>query len=474
MLYRNLNDFLHRLEESKELRRVGVEVDSELEIAEIVCRVSKMDEGGAALLFEKVKGSRFAVAANLFGTYKRICMALGIDDLNVLTRRIDGFLGRLSDGAAASWWEHIDFKPRQVQKAPCQEVVDFAADLGDYPFLKSWPEDSGRAVLLPLVVSEDPDTRLANCGMYRVQILGRDVAAIHWQPHSGGAQHFAKYLERGERMPVAIAIGSDPAVILSASLPLPEPVDEMRFAGFLRNAPVELVRCLTSPLLVPANAELVIEGYIESGEMIKGSLFGNHTGFYAPAPDAPILRVTCITRKNEPVFPATVVGMPPMEDCWMAKAAERLMLPFIRQEFPEIADINFPLEWIFHSCAVVAIDKAYAGHAREVLRILRESRWLRRARLLVIVDADLNVQDLSRVAWKALNNVDWQRDLLTVDDPLTKIPADSPFPVCTSLLGIDATRKWPGERAGRPWPREIAMDEAVVTLVDARWKEYGF
>ena len=474
MLYRDLHDFLHTLEDSKELRRVAVEVDPDLEISEIVGRVSKMEEGGAALLFENVKGSRFAVAANLFGTYKRICMALGIDDLNDLTRRIEGFLGRLSGGAAASWWEQIGFAPRQVEIAPCREVVDFAANLGDYPFLKSWPEDSGRAVLLPLVVSEDPDTRFANCGMYRVQILGRDVAAIHWQPQSGGAQHFKKYLERGERMPVAVAIGGDPAVILAASLPLPETVDEMRFAGFLRDESVELVRCLTSSLLVPANAELVIEGYVESGEMIRGSLFGNHTGFYSPAPDAPMLHVTCITRKKEPVFPATVVGMPPMEDCWMAKAAERLMLPFIRQELPEIVDMNFPLEWIFHNSAVVAIDKAYAGHAREVMRRLKDSRWLRRARLLVIVDADLNIQDLSQVAWKALNNVDWKRDMLTIDDPAPKIPAESPFPVCTSLLGIDATRKWPGERDGRHWPREIARDDAVAKLVDARWKEYGF
>jgi 4-hydroxy-3-polyprenylbenzoate decarboxylase len=282
MLYRDLHDFLHTLEDSKELKRVAVEVDPDLEISEIVGRVSKMEQGCAALLFEKVKGSRFAVAANLFGTYKRICIALGIDDLKDLTRRIEGLLDRLSGGAAASWWEQIGFAPRQVEIAPCREVVDFAANLGDYPFLKSWPEDSGRAVLLPLVVSEDPDTRFANCGMYRVQILGRDVAAIHWQPQSGGAQHFKKYLERGERMPVAVAIGGDPAVILSASLPLPETVDEMRFAGFLRNEPVELVRCLTSSLLVPANAELVIEGYVESGEMIRGSLFGNHTGFYSP------------------------------------------------------------------------------------------------------------------------------------------------------------------------------------------------
>jgi 4-hydroxy-3-polyprenylbenzoate decarboxylase len=474
MVYRDLRDFLRRLEEVEELHRIGVEVDPELEITEIADRVSKIEDGGRALLFEKVKGSRFPVAVNLFGSCRRICLALGVGELNDLSRRLGEFLDRLPAGSSAGWWEHLGFTPQRIRKAPCQEVADFSADLGSFPFLKCWPEDSGRALTLPLVFSEAPETGGANCGMYRVRILDRAKAAIHWQPRSGGARHYAKYRERGERMPVAVAVGGDPAAICSAALPLPEQVDEMQFAGFLRNTPVELVRCLTSPLMVPANAELIIEGYIEPDEMVAGSVFGNHTGFYVPAPDAPVMHVSCITRKKEPVFPATVVGRPPMEDCWLAKAAERLILPFIRRELPEIVDINRPMEWVFHNSAIVAIEKTGPGDARKVMGSLRAGRWLRKARLLVIVDADVNVQDLSYVAWRVFNNVDWQRDLSFAGDPAAGSLEDSTFAGHDCLLGIDATRKRPEERSGRPWPREIAMDVAVRRLVDARWKDYGF
>jgi 4-hydroxy-3-polyprenylbenzoate decarboxylase len=474
MTYRDLRDFLRRLEEVGDLHRIGVEVDPELEIAEIVDRVSKMEDGGRALFFEKVKGSRFPVTANLFGSYKRICLALGIGELNDLSRFMAEFLDSLPAGSTTGWWKHIGFAPRRTTNAPCQEVVDFSSDLGSFPFLKCWPEDSGRAVTLPLVFSEDPASGCANCGMYRVRILDHSKAAVHWHPQSGGARHYAKYRERGQRMPVAVAVSGDPAVICSASLPLPEPVDEMQFAGFLRSAPVELVQCLTSPLLVPANAELVVEGYIEPDEMITESVFGNHTGFYVPVPGAPVMRVTCITRKKEPVFPATVIGRPPMEDCWLAKAAERIMLPFIRRELPEVVDINRPVEWIFHNSAIVAIEKTGPEDARKVMNALRAGRWLWKARLLVIVDADVNVQDLSYVAWRVFNNVDWRRDLSFVDDPVAGSLVDSAFPVRAGLLGMDATRKWPEERSGRTWPREIDMDEAVKRLVDAKWNEYGF
>lgn len=474
MIYRDLHDFLRRLEETEELLRVRVEVDPNLEVAEIADRVSKLNDGGVALLFEKVKGSRFPLAINLFGSERRICLALGVDDLNALYRHANEFLSLLPDGLAKRWWEFIGFPPKQVEKAPCQEIVEITADLTRYPFLKCWQEDSGKTITLPLVFSADPVTGGANCGMYRVQILDSARVAIHWQPRSGGAKHFQKYLEQGKRMPVAIAIGGEPAVLFSAILPLPVTVDEMRFAGFLRNTPVELVSCLTTPLLVPAGAELVIEGYIESSEMIRGCTFGNHTGFYVPAPDAPVVHVTCVTRKKSPVFTATVVGRPPMEDCWLAKAAERLILPFIQLELPEIVDINLPMEWIFHNSAIVSIDKKYPGHAGEVMHALRKSAWLQRARLLLVVDADLDVRDLSLVAWKVINNMDWQRDLLPVDDRLANSSPDSSFPLSESLVNIDATRKWPEERNGRPWPSEIVKDEAVRRLVDRRWKEYGF
>jgi 4-hydroxy-3-polyprenylbenzoate decarboxylase len=262
-------------------------------------------------------------------------------------------------------------------------------------------------------------------------------------------------------MPVAIAFGGDPALVCAAMLPLPEQVDEMRFAGFLRGAPVRVAGCLTSPLMVPAHAEVVIEGFVEPDEAITDCVFGNHTGFYAPAPDAAIINVTCISRRKKPVLPATVVGRPPMEDCWLAKAAERLIVPFIRLEFPEIADINLPIEWIFNNSAIVAINKKHPGHARK-------------ARVLVIVDSDIDVQDLSLVAWRVVNFVDWQKDMVIGCADVEHAIAASALPGSGAFVGIDATRKGPEERSGREWPGEIGMDEAVKRLVDTRWHEYGF
>lgn len=474
MAYLDLRCFLERLEEEGELHKVKVEVDPELEIAAIADRVSKMPEGGRALFFEKVKGSVFPLAINMFGSSRRMCLALETETLEDLSRRMDKFLGDLPTDSADGWWRHLGYEPRQAEKAICREVVDYSPDLGLFPFLKSWPKDSGRAMTLPLVFSEDPETGRINCGMYRVRLLGRTGAAIHWGPGSGGGRHWVKYSQRGERMPVAIALGGDPALVFCASLPLPEPVDEMQFAGFLRGSPVEVVRCLTSSLIVPANAEAIIEGVIEHDELISGSVFGNHTGFYAPAADAPVMRVTCVTRRHDPVLPATAVGRPPMEDCWLAKAAERLMLPFMRREIPEVADINLPLEWIFHNSAIVSINKSFPGHACSIFHKLRDCGWLRNSRVLVVIDADNDVRDLSGVAWRVINNVDWQRDL-TICGPAVELAVSAPtLPGSGTFIGIDATRKWPAERSGSKWPAEITMDEAVKRLVDARWHEYGF
>lgn len=474
MAYRDLRCFLERLNEEGELHGVKVEVDPDLEIAMIADRVCKMPEGGKALFFERVKGSVFPLAVNIFGSSRRMCLALETETLEDLSRRMDEFLAGLPASAACEWWRHLGFEPRMIVDAPCREIVDYFPDLEVYPFLKSWPKDSGRAMTLPLVFSEDPETGLANCGMYRVQVLGRTGAAIHWAPESGGGRHRVKYRERGERMPVAIALGGDPSLVFSASLPLPKTVDEMQFAGFLRKSPMEVVRCLTSSLIVPANAEMIIEGYIEEGEAISGSVFGNHTGFYAPAADAPVMRITCVTRRKCPVLQATVVGRPPMEDCWLAKAAERLLLPFIRRELPEVADINLPLEWIFHNSAVVSVNKAFPGHGGEIIHKLRNSGWLRNSRILVIVDEDCDVKDLSRVAWRVMNFVDWQRDLTISGRKAERAASSSMLPGSGTFLGIDATRKRSEERAGSEWPAEISMDEDMVRLVEGRWRDYGF
>ncbi len=297
--------------------------------------------------------------------------------------------------------------------------------------------------------------------MYRVEVFGRDSAGIHWRMESGGAGHYRKYRERGERMPVAVAVGGDPAVIYAASVPLPQTVYEMHLAGFLRREPVRLVKCLTSSLMVPAEAELVLEGYLEPGEEGRGGAFGNHTGFYAAPHDVPVMHVDCITRRRDMIYPATVVGRPPMEDCYMAKATERLLLPMIRLVLPEITDINLPLEGIFHGCAMVALDKSHPGHPREIIEALWAGNWFADARLLVVVDADMDVHDLSLIAWKVLNIVDWRRDLVVSATDRETVPL--------GRLALDATRKvnGTGDR------REIARGRELSLLVDNRWREYG-
>lgn len=484
MAYRNLREFLDTLTAAGELTRVKVAVDPLLEIAAITDRICKLPSGGPALFFEKVKGSSVPVVTNIFGSSRRIAMALEVAELDDLVSRMETLLAKLPAGsgrekaaALASLFDNPEFAPLSVPTAPCQEVVEPVPDLTAYPLLKNWPGDGlpgseGRFITLPLVFSRDPASGRQNCGMYRVQLFDRGTAGIHWRDGSGGEQHYRRYAAMGERMPVAIAIGSDPAVLFAAALPLPDDLDEMAFAGFLRNAPVELVKCRTSELMVPANAELVIEGYLEPAEMRREGAFGNHTGFYATPGLVPVLRLTCITRRRQPVYPATVVGPPPMEDCYLAKAAERLFLPLLRLELPELVDINQPLEWIFHHSALVSIRKEFPGQARRVITGLWGQAPLRSARLLIVVDADVDVQDLSQGAWRALNNVDWQRDLVMAPPDTENLTVE--LLPGRGRLAIDATRKLPGEGALAPWPEELTMTREIITLVEQRWKEYGF
>ena len=484
MAWQDLREFLDTLENAGELRRIGVEVSPFLEIAEITERMSKSPEGGSALFFERVTGSRFPAATNIFGSERRVCAALEVGELQHLTGRMTELFrmnrpgtGRDAGAALAGNPEFERYRPAAVATGACQEVVEEPPDLAAYPILKCWPGDGlpdwdGRFITLPLVFTRDPATGAQNCGMYLVQVFTSGTAGIRWRPKSGGAGHLAAYRARGERMPVAIALGGDPAVILAAMLPLPAVIDEMQFAGFLRGKPVELVRCLTSGIMVPAHAELVMEGYIDPAEMCSGGEFGNHTGFYSPAGELPVLHLTRITRRQAPVFPATVVGRPPMEDCYMAKAAERLMLPFTRFELPEVAEINLPVEGIFHGAAVVAINKRHPGQGQEVMAALWARGWLSGARLLVVVDRDVDAHDLSKTFWKVMNSVDWQRDLVVGPSGADGRP-DSGFPF-GGRLGIDATRKLPGERMGGVWPKEVRMDETIMELVENRWREYGF
>ena len=446
MAHRELRDFLAALDAAGELRVIDAECDPELEIAAVTDLQSKAPGGGKALLFRRVKGSPFPVATNLFGSHARMASALGVANLEELGPRVEPLL----DFPLAAP------QPVLVENAPCQEVVEEHPSLLEYPFLKSWPGDGGRFITLPLVFTRDPETGAANCGMYRVRIFDERRGGIRWKRGSGGFGHYEKYRAAGEKMPVAIVVGAAPSLTLAAALPLADPFDELSFAGFLDGGGVEMTRCLSVPLAVPARAELVIEGFIEPGATLPEGRFGNHTGRYHAGEEVPVLTVTCITRRRNPVCQATVVGPPPMEDCYLAKAAERLLLPFSRRECPEIVDLTLPLEGIFHGCALVSIRKRAPGDGRRVLEKLRAGGWLKRGKLLVVVDAVEEPLTVARGFWQALNQVDFERDLLLSE----------------GCLGIDATRKLP-EEGGDPDDRELKQDPEVSALVRKRWREYG-
>lgn len=447
MAIRDLRGFLAELDAAGELQRVDAEVDPELEIACITDRQSKLPDGGKALLFGSVKGSPHPLATNLFGSPLRMALALQVENLSQLTGKMEHLLE--SPDLAPS--------PSLVRRPPCQEVVRRTPDLGRYPFLKSWPGEQGRFITLPLVFTRDRDTGATNCGMYRVRIFDDRSAGIRWKPGSGGHAHWQKYCDAGEPMPVAIAVGAAPALTLAAALPLPQGVDEVAFGGYLEGAPVEMAHCLDSDLLVPALAEMVIEGVIEPGATRAEGPFGNHTGAYDPGEEVPLLRVTCITHRKDPICQATVVGPPPMEDCYLAKAGERLLLPLLRRDCPEIVDLVMPLEGIFHGCAIVAIEKKAPGDGRRVLERLRREGWLKRGKLLVVVSRPEGELTLAEGFWQALNAVQFPRDLVVTPD---------------GCLGVDATGKLPEE--GGLASDKVRQDASVSARVEKRWREYGF
>ncbi len=487
MAYRDIREFIKLLETKDLLHRVAVEVDPILELAEITDRMCKSPGGGKALFFEKVKGSAYPVVTNLFGSFERMCLALEVDSLDDVGARILGLMKQAPPKSLAEklamlpkLLEVSRALPRRVTKAPCQEVIERdQPDLSKFPIIKCWPGDGqpgdeGRFITFPMVCTRDPETGIPNCGMYRIHVYDKTTTGMHWHIHKGGARHYDKHVEAGTRMPAAIAVGGDPAVIYASSAPLPENVDEMIFAGFLRDRPVELVKCITSDIEVPAQAEMVIEGYIDPGETRIEGPFGDHTGFYSSADPYPVFHVTCITHRKDLIYPATIVGKPPMEDCYMGKATERIFLPLIQLEFPEIRDMNLPMEGVFHNCAIISIKKSYPGHGRKIIHGLWGKGQMMFAKLIIVVDEDVDVQNLSYTAWRVLNNTDWKRDTIIADGPLDDLDHAANFPRYGSKLGIDATRKTREEGMMRDWPDEIYMSGEIVKLVDRRWKEYGF
>jgi len=478
--YRDLREFVNLLEQRGELKRISVEVDPELEITEITDRVSKAY--GPALLFENVKGSRIPVLINSMGTHKRMALALETDSLDDIAREITD-LFKLADVPASlldkmkvlpRLAQLASFGPKQVKNGICQEVViKDNPSLDILPIIKCWPEDGGRYITLPLVITKDPDTGKRNMGMYRLQVYDSQTTGMHWHLHHDGAKNYQKYSEKGLATPVAVALGCDPAVIYSATAPLPKDIDELILAGFLRKQPVELVKCKTVDLEVPANAEIVLEGYVNPNEIRLEGPFGDHTGYYSLTGEYPVFHLTCITHRRDPIYPTTIVGKPPMEDCYMAKVTERIFLPIVKFILPEVLDINLPMEGVFHNCVLVSIRKEFPGHAQKVMNALWGMGQMMFAKFIVVVDEQVDVQNVSEVMWKVFNNVDPKRDLLIVEGPLDVLDHSAPLPLIGAKMGIDATRKWPSEGHTREWPNDIVMDQRIKEMVAKKWKDYG-
>ncbi len=476
MAFKNFQVFIHHLDKHGELARIKTEVSTDLEISEITDRISK--KYGKALFFENVKGSSFPVVTNAFGSFKRIEMAFGRSADDLAKKIEELFKPQVPEGIASKiklipkLIELAKTPPKMVTSAPCQEVVHSDPDLSIIPVIKCWPGDGGKFITLPMVITKSIEDSTRNMGMYRIQIYDKNTTGMHWHIHKDGANHFSQYSQANKRMEAAIAIGGDPATIYSSTAPLPPGIDEFLLAGFLREKAIDIVKCKTVNIEVPAEAEFIIEGYIDPNERKPEGPFGDHTGFYSPVDEYPVFHVTCITHRKNAVYPTTVVGPPPMEDCYLAKVTERIFLPLIKMVVPEIIDMNLPMEGVFHNCAIISIKKSYPLQAQKVMHALWGMGQMMNTKIIIVMDSDVNVQDLKKVAWKAFSNIDPKRDLTITFGPLDVLDHSSPYPLHGSKLGIDATRKIKGETE-RPWPDEIKMSEEIINLVNSKWKDYG-
>jgi 4-hydroxy-3-polyprenylbenzoate decarboxylase len=481
--YKDLHEFVKRLEREKELKRISLPADVDLEITEITDRVSKT--AGPALLFEKPRSAKNGVEysmpllINMLGSKKRMELALEVDSLEDVARRIEdlldmkppeGFLDKVRLLPKLS--ELGSFFPKSVRSGAAQEVVETnTPSLASLPIMKCWPQDGGNFITFPLVITRSPKNGRRNVGCYRMQIYDSQSTGMHWQIHKGAAEHF-RWLERqgkGRRLEVAVALGADPVTMLSGVLPLPEDLDEFLFAGFLRREPVELVKCHSVDLEVPADSEIVLEGYVDLDDIRVEGPFGDHTGYYSLEDKFPAFHLTCLTRRRDPIYVSTIVGPPPMEDYWMGYAVERIFLPLFRKQMPEVVDMHLPAEGIFHNLLIVAIRKSYPGHARKVMNAIWGLPGAMFSKCIVVVDHDVDVHNLREVAWKAFNHIDPERDIQFTLGPVDQLEHASRLPSFGSKMGVDATTKWPSEGFTRPWPDEIKMDPEVKKKVDALW-----
>jgi 4-hydroxy-3-polyprenylbenzoate decarboxylase len=479
MAFAHLRDFIDILHRKNMLVEIKEPVSAELEIAEICDRTVKRD--GPALLFTNVTGHNTPVLINAFGSAERMAMALGMESLEEGAGRIAELAtmrppGSLKDGLSllGKLAEVRYAIPKKIESGRCQEIVSHTPDLDKFPILKCWPMDGGRFITLPLVFTQSPDGSQKNVGMYRMQVYDGQTTGMHWHQHKVGASHYNQYKERGERMPVSVVLGGDPALIYAASAPLPDMVDEMMFAGFLRKKSIELVKCITNDIYVPADAEIVIEGYVDPDEALRTEgPFGDHTGYYSLEDEYPVFHVTAITHAHDPVYPTIIVGKPPQEDAWLGKATERLFLPLLQVNFPEIVDMNLPVEGGFHNLALVSIKKSYAGHARKVAYGLWGMGQMMLCKTIIVCDGDCDVQNPAEVLWRVGNNVAPQRDAFFLWGPMDALDHTAEYVRFGSKMGIDATRKLPNEGQTQPWPPDIVMNEETVKRIDEIWDRLG-
>lgn len=479
MPYNSLKEFVQVLEREGELRRISHPVKGELEITEIADRVMK--GGGPALLFENVASKQIPVLINAFGSMKRMALALGVTDIEEIAREVEklvqtkppkSFKEKLN--IAAQLIRLAGIPPKTIKSGECQEVSHREPDLNILPVLTCWPSDGGPFITLPAVFSKDPVKGTRNVGLYRMQIFDHKTTGMHWHLHKVGARHYQHQKQVQARMELAVCIGGDPALIYAATAPLPDQIDEILFTGFLRKKSVELVKAITVDVEVPANSDIVIEGYIDPTEPLRREgPFGDHTGFYSLADDYPVFHVTCITHKQNPIYLTTIVGRPPMEDVHIGKATERIFLPLLRLTFPEIVDMNLPPHGVFHNLAIVSIRKEYPAHARKIMHALWGMGQMMFTKILIIVDDDVNVHDLSEVTWVAGNHIDPKRDVIFVEGPVDVLDHAAPIMGYGSKMGIDATKKWRAEGFERDWPDPIVMDEKTKQYIDSIWQKLG-
>ena len=476
--FQNLRAFLAFLEQRGELVRVREPVDAFLEIAEIADRTTK--GGGPALLFESVRGYSMPVAINVYGSAQRMAWALGAEHIDAVVERVEKLVKMAPPESFQDKLrllprlkEIADILPHRVKQGPCQDEVVEPPGLAHLPILTCWPQDGGPFITLGAVITRHPETGVRNVGIYRMQKYDDRTTGMHWQIHKVGAQHYRVAQELGKTVEVAVAIGGPPVLPYVATAPLPEDLDEIVFAGLLQGHGLDLVRCRTVDLEVPAEAEIVLEGYVKPGELRPEGPFGDHTGYYTPVTEFPVFHLTAVTQRRDPIYQTTIVGRPPQEDGWLGWATERLFLPAIRMALPEVVDLKLPVEACFHNLALVSIKKRYPGHAAKVMHALWGLGQMSFCKCIIVVDHDVDVQNPGEVVWRVANNIDARRDIVFTEGPVDQLDHAAPRPLVGAKMGIDATAKWREEGYERDWPQTIAMSPEVQQRIDALWSRLG-